>query len=216
MAGTDTVVGIVGAVVLAAVMVGVFAYEYNNVPATVEGPAAEQAAFTSAYPGLNATGDLDDDKIPNFQDADLDNDRLNNSADETVAVAVPLSGTVAQATTGAQSVSLTVKIEEGIAALSASITYDLVAPQPAALAPALPTFQFALLAPNGETVVSGTNSFSGQTGSNSLDVDGGELPPGTYTLRITASNPSPGGSFSGEAILDYGGHAHQSGHGHPG
>lgn len=32
MVATDTIVGIVGAVVLVAVMGGVFAYEYNNVP----------------------------------------------------------------------------------------------------------------------------------------------------------------------------------------
>lgn len=216
MAGTDTVVGIVGAVVLVAVMVGVFAYEYNNAPAAAGGEDAAKTSFRSAYPGLNATGDLDGDKILNFEDPDLDGDRLNNSDDASIAVAVPLSGTVAQATTGAQSVNLLVQVEKGIETLTASISYDLVAPQPTALAPAIPTFQFALLDAAGETVVTGTNAYAGQTGTNTLEVDGGELAPGTYTLRVTASSPSPGGAFSGEAVLDYGGHAHESGHGHPG
>ncbi len=208
--------GIVGAVVLVAVMVGVFAYEYNNAPVATNGEEAAKASFLSDYPGLNATGDLDGDKTLNFQDADLDGDRLNNSADASIAVAVPLSGTVAQATTAAQSVNLQVQVEAGIEMFTASITYDLVAPQPAALAPAIPTFQFTLLDASGASIASGSNTYSGQSGTNTLEVDGGELLPGTYTLRVTASNPSPGGAFSGEAILDYGGHAHEAGHSHPG
>ncbi len=38
MAASDTVVGIVGSVVLVAVMVGVFVYEYNNAPEPEETP----------------------------------------------------------------------------------------------------------------------------------------------------------------------------------
>lgn len=52
MVATDTVVGIVGAVVLVAVMVGVFVYEYNN---TAPAPTEPPRTF------LDPDGDIDGD-----------------------------------------------------------------------------------------------------------------------------------------------------------
>jgi hypothetical protein len=52
MAATDTIIGIVGAVVLVAVMVGVFVYEYNNVPDDNGGdPGTEPHVVYQNYTG---------------------------------------------------------------------------------------------------------------------------------------------------------------------
>src|SRR5688572_28436495 len=88
MVATDTVVGIVGAVLLVAVMAGVFAYEYNN-PVAAEDPGSEggmRAAFASAYPGMSADDDVDEDGQANNADDDLDGDGTPNAADSDVSV----------------------------------------------------------------------------------------------------------------------------------
>lgn len=94
---SDTVIGIVGAVVLVAVMIGVFAYEYNNAPEADNGlpdpstPAGQQALFAAAYPTLNATDDIDGDGLANFEDDDIDGDGTDNGNDTTVEVVFDLS-----------------------------------------------------------------------------------------------------------------------------
>ncbi len=91
---SDTVIGIVGAVVLVAVMIGVFAYEYNNAPEDVGNtpdpttPAGQMALFAAAYPELNATDDIDLDGTPNYMDDDIDGDGMNNTADDDGVVVV--------------------------------------------------------------------------------------------------------------------------------
>lgn len=97
---SDTVIGIVGAVVLVAVMVGVFAYEYNNTPddggdgnGEDMTDAERMAAFNATYPSLSASDDIDGDGAANWEDDDIDGDGLNNTADDTVEVVLDLSGT---------------------------------------------------------------------------------------------------------------------------
>lgn len=96
---SDTVIGIVGAVVLVAVMVGVFAYEYNNTPDIDtdddDSDAAKMAAFNETYGLLAATEDLDADGVPNYLDMDMDGDGINNTEDETIAVTFYFNGTAA-------------------------------------------------------------------------------------------------------------------------
>lgn len=101
---SDTIIGIVGAVVLVAVMVGVFAYEYNNAPEPEpigQGPdsmAGKMAAFNATYPGLDAAQDLDGDGIPNYDDDDLDGDGDANAGDDDIAVHKTFTGNVAART----------------------------------------------------------------------------------------------------------------------
>lgn len=99
---SDTIIGIVGAVVLVAVMVGVFAYEYNNAPEPGDAgpdptdPAAMMASFEAANPGLNATDDLDGDGQANYLDDDIDGDGIVNADDDDgVAVHKTFTGSVA-------------------------------------------------------------------------------------------------------------------------
>src|ERR1041385_3207350 len=91
MVATDTVVGIVGAVLLVAVMAGVFAYEYNN-PATADAStdAGQKSTFThdARFAALNATDDIDGDGTPNYKDADLDGDGVSNANDTEVGVTI--------------------------------------------------------------------------------------------------------------------------------
>src|ERR1041385_1045281 len=77
MVATDTLVGVAGAVLLAAVMIGVFVYEYNNAPSTTDmghgkGPLRTPADFAKAYPLLGANDDLDGDHVANYNDTDMD------------------------------------------------------------------------------------------------------------------------------------------------
>ncbi len=98
---SDTIIGIVGAVVLVAVMVGVFAYEYNNAPEPMDGDGGEMteaekmAAFEAAYPGLNATDDIDNDLAPNYNDTDFDGDGRDNDVDNETMVHKTFNGNVA-------------------------------------------------------------------------------------------------------------------------
>ncbi len=64
MAASDTAVGIIGSVVLVAVMVGVFVYEYNNVPDVdddpdpgmdAKNPGASDSVTLSSAPGGSST-----------------------------------------------------------------------------------------------------------------------------------------------------------------
>src|SRR5688572_25141152 len=98
MVATDTVVGIVGAVLLVAVMAGVFVYEYNNPIEEASGDAGARAHFEEDYAGLSATDDLDGDGAPNYLDEDLDDDGVANEEDDMVAVAVPVAGSIGGST----------------------------------------------------------------------------------------------------------------------
>ena len=204
MAGTDTVVGIVGAVLLASVMVGVFVYEYNNAPAmSPDGPAAAQAAFTDKHPNLNATGDLDGDKKLNFEDDDLDGDGKNNTIDTDTSYSPPaFSGSVPQSTTASTQHTTTVKVEQGLEMLTVTVTFSTVTPPPI---PSQISLTLTILDASGATVGEPASSSSG---SVTVSVDGAELPPGTYTIRVSQGNPRPSVDYDGQSVLNYGAHSH--------
>lgn len=91
---SDTLIGIAGAIVLVAVMVGVFAYEYNNTPADVDDDGTvSMDGFNETYPFLEATDDIDGDGVANWEDDDLDDDGTPNAEDDVVEVTIDASGT---------------------------------------------------------------------------------------------------------------------------
>ncbi len=102
---SDTVIGIVGAVVLVAVMVGVFAYEYNNVEEPTGDDRTEQEQrmdrFNSTYPALDPFGNIDDDDLLNWEDDDIDGDDVDEdwgNNDTVIAVVWDLSHNAPQYT----------------------------------------------------------------------------------------------------------------------
>ncbi len=190
MAGTDTVVGIVGAALLLAVMVGVFVYEYNNAPASASPDAQKLADFGSKHPAMDPMGDVDQDGILNYNETDL-------------SAHVKLDGSLSQTTNGPLTKDIALHVERGITSVTATIHFTSNTPNPL---PPNPNFQVALLDSSGTTVVAGTTTFGGagsSAGTATFTVDGAELEPGTYQVRITESSPSAGGSWTGMADLAY-------------
>ena|SRR5688572_1280351 len=210
MVATDTVVGIVGAVLLVAVMAGVFVYEYNNPASAESGAEAEQAHFEEDWPGLSATDDLDGDGTANYEDPDLDGDGTADVDDEMLAVEVPVSGSVGQGTPVSPSSPFTkdFAVGNGTEHLGGTITYT----RTGAAALGLPTFAARITDDSGETVATATSTTSGNTVTMTFDVDE-PLAFGTYTVEVTQPGPGPGGSFSGALEVHYatpagGGHEH--------
>jgi hypothetical protein len=209
MAATDTVVGIVGAVLLAAVMVGVFVYEYNNAPATQTEEQRQAAAFKAAYPTLNGTGDLDKDGKINQVDDDIDGDGVPNASDHDVMVTVPVKGSLPSATTGTSTQSFTVHVDPGVEMLTATITYQLQAPQPDPRLPRVPTITMELRGPDGDPVANCTPTSTGMTATCSFQVEAAALAVGESTLTVSSTAPTPGGAFDGNAEVHYvGEHSH--------
>ena len=179
MVATDTVVGIIGAVVLVAVMAGVFVYEYNN---TEEGGSSslleQQEHFEEDYAGLAATQDLDGDGIQNFNDTDLDGDGVENAEDDELAVNVQVSGTVPQAVGMAGSpYTQSFTVGNGSEHLGGTITYT----RQAGSVPT-PSLQATITGPGGFSV-SATPTTSGNTVTMTFDIME-ELAAGEYTLTI--------------------------------
>ena len=198
MVATDTVVGIVGAVLLVAVMAGVFVYEYNN-PAEDSGEDHEVAHFEQDYPGITATDDLDGDGQANYLDDDVDGDGTPNDQDMDAGVAVPVSGNLGQRTTAQAPFTLAFTVANGTEHLMGSITYT----RTGTAALGLPTFAARILDASGSAVANAASTTSGNTVTMAFDVDGGDLPAGEYTLEVSQPNPGPGGSFSGELDVHY-------------
>src|SRR5688572_1405226 len=128
MVATDTVVGIVGAVLLVAVMAGVFVYEYNN-PAEAEDltPEGRMAAFEGQYEGMSATDDVDGDDTPNYEDDDLDGDGTPNANDTATATAFSMNGQLGPAGTA---VSMPIYAGNGTVHIMATVTAALAVPNP--------------------------------------------------------------------------------------
>lgn len=203
MVATDTVVGIVGAVVLVAVMAGVFVYEYNNTP---EGELSEEQAkahFEEDYAGLTATDDLDGDGTANFQDNDLDGDNINNTEDDELAVFVSVSGTVAAATGMAGTpYTLAFSVSNGTEHFGGMLTYARQAG-----AAAVPSLQATVTGPDGFSVAASSTT-AGNTVTLTFDVEE-PLSAGDYTLTVShvpAAGPltvSPATAVSGMLELHY-------------
>jgi hypothetical protein len=210
MAATDTIVGIVGAVLLAVVMVGVFVYEYNNAPAAASPDAELREHFHEDYPALNATGDLNGNGVPNYRDPDMDGDGIANDGDTATAVTVRFSGT-APAPSPPASTSVTefkLHVEAGHVTSSFTLSYNSTLPAPIPQVPRTPTLEIAVLGPDGPVSGAPQTTQSGTAVTSTTTTD--HLEPGDYTIRVTETVASPQGApFTVVASLDYG-------NGHPG
>jgi hypothetical protein len=205
MVATDTVVGIVGAVVLAAVMVGVFVYEYNNAPTELPGGNGDGdgrlAAFRTHYPLLNASSDLDGDGQPNLDDPDLDGDGVGNGNDTTVAVVVPFSGTMAP---GAAPVTQPHEfaVHPGMAGLEVVLFYNSTAPSPL---PSTPAISFVVEGPGGS--IGSSNAPAPPAGSTAYRPAFSTpepLEPGAYRVTVTGRGPGPSTVYHGRITISYG------------
>ena len=210
MVATDTVVGIVGAVLLVAVMAGVFVYEYNNPVEEESGDAEARSHFEQDYAGLSAADDLDGDGAANYLDDDIDGDGLANGQDDMLAVAVPVSGVIDASTPASPSPAFTAafRVGNGTEHLAGTITYT----RTGAAALGLPTFAARIVDGGGQTVASATSTTSGNTVTMAFDVEE-PLAAGGYTVEVTQPTAGPGGSFSGSLEIHYstpagGGHEH--------
>lgn len=184
MVATDTVVGIVGAVVLVAVMAGVFVYEYNNAPEGASGAEEMQEHFEEDYPGLMALQDIDEDGTPNWNDTDLDGDGVDNVNDTMVARTLPVNVDVAAPTGAATTQSFTFQVVNGSESLGGSVSYTR---SPGGQ---VPVVSATLEGPSG--FESRTLNFVASGSTYTADVVVEEpLPAGTYTL--TFRNQGPGG-----------------------
>jgi hypothetical protein len=201
MVATDTVVGIVGAVLLVAVMAGVFAYEYNNPAEEVSGDASQRAHFEEDFVGLSANDDLDGDGTANYLDDDVDGDGTLNEEDEMLAVTVPVSGSIGANSPVAPSQPVTTgfSVGNGTEHVAGTITYT----RTGAAALGLPTFAARIVDSSGDTVASATSTTSGNTVTMTFDVEE-PLMAGDYEVEVSQSTPGPGGSFSGSLEIHYG------------
>ncbi len=197
MVATDTVVGIVGSVILVAVMAGVFVYEYNN---TEEGGSdARLVDFQEAYPALVPNQDLDGDGTQNYLDDDLDGDGVNNTDDAEIQFVEPFSGSLGPASPASSpAFTYALNLSAGNHQIVAFVNYTALFPAPA---PLVPAFQVALLDANGETVATGVSTASGTTVTVRLEAEA--QVQGAYTLGIRQGAAGPGGAFSGIVLVHY-------------
>lgn len=212
MVATDTVVGIIGAVLLVAVMGGVFAYEYNNPAEAGTGSAAHQKAhFLEDYPSLNATDDLDGDHLANYNDTDIDGDGVANEVDEDTAVHQEISGSIpAGANPNPAMVgSHAFTAGTGVLHVMAYVNYTAAGPAPL---PTQPVLQVALKDSSGSTVANGVATTTGTTVS--IKVESQDITPGAYTLSISVTGANPAARpYTGAINIHYdapamGGHVH--------
>jgi len=190
MVQSDTLVGIVGAVILVAVMGGVFAYEYTQAP-----PGA--GTFSSLYPSLDPMGDIDSDGIENEVDDDLDNDGIANDMDNETTFAASFSGSLSPAAEGSEFI-LPVHVDQGILHVVGNVTYAAVFPAPA---PVVPAFSASLRTAEGETVATATSQVTGSTVM--LSFEAMDLAPDEYELVVSHSGGDIGGDFTGNYAVHY-------------
>lgn len=207
MVATDTVVGIVGAVVLVAVMAGVFVYEYNNTPSEPDDVATLQAHFEEDYLGMSATDDIDGDGIANFEDADLDGDGTNNTDDMDVAVESRMSGTIGPSG-GPVSNSLTLEFYVGNGSVHVTSTIGLTTAIPVYSG----NFAIQLIDPDGTVV---DTASSQPTGSASLTVESNEnteMKAGEWSVVVTNNQAGAGGNVAIAAQVHYPSSVHPDEH----
>jgi hypothetical protein len=176
MVATDTVVGIVGAVLLVAVMAGVFVYEYNN-PAEPEDttPEGRMAHFEEDYAGLSANDDIDDDGIPNYEDDDLDGDGSSNENDTEVAVTMESTQAIGQATT-----RLAFYVGNGSVHVTSTVSISLAVPNPLFAG----NFIIELVRPDG-TVADNQASTPGGASTFTVETqEEDEIPAGDWEIVI--------------------------------
>lgn len=207
MVATDTVVGIVGAVVLVAVMAGVFVYEYNNVPEDTQSLDGEQSHFEADYPGLSASDDLDGDGTLNYLDDDLDGDGTSNAEDDMLAVSVDVAGNLGQNTGMQAPFQKSFVIANGSEQIGGMLSYT----RTGSAALGLPTFAARIVDASGQSVATATSTTSGNTVTLTFDIDE-PMEAGTYNVEVSQPQPGPGGAFAGMLEVHYstpeGSHSH--------
>ncbi|MEA3136745.1 MAG: hypothetical protein QOC71_1026 [Thermoplasmata archaeon] len=208
MVATDTVVGIVGAVLLVAVMAGVFAYEYNNpVEAEATSDAGQRAHFEEDYAGMSATDDIDGDGQANYLDDDVDGDGTANENDTSVATTSESTGAIGPSG-GPVSTSFSQEVIVGNGSVHVTATVTLTTAVPMYSG----NFAIQLVDPDGTIV---DTAASAASGSGSLTVETGddtEMKAGTWTVRVTNNQAGLGGSAHIVAEVHYPDIA--MGHGH--
>lgn len=179
MVATDTLVGIVGAVVLVAAMAGVFVYEYNNTPDDGSSGLAER------FSHLSADGDIDGDGIRNADDTDIDGDGIDNEEDEETVVTTTSSGSVGARAEPATGNAFTEAVVAGEGVRGIHVT-ALVTPSASDPTGTFSGFQLTVTHEDGATVGS-------DIGTSELVVSSTEVLPGTFTATVQAAQGSLGG-----------------------
>ncbi len=194
MVATDTVVGIVGAVLLVGVMVGIYVYEFNQ----AEDAGTDTDGGLGSGPAMiDASGDLDGDGTPNGADDDIDGDSIPNSEDNKTAYTFSFTGSLAPGATE-RVFTNEIMAENGTQAIRVNVTWTSTTPTPL---PATPNFAVSLVGPEGEVVAQATMDRTGTSVTAMIVADGG-LPGGAYTLRVT-EGPGMGGEFAAEGVVEY-------------
>ena len=202
MVATDTVVGIVGAALLVAVMAGVFAYEYNN-PAATEDPDSEdgmRSAFAAAHPGLSADDDLDGDGEANYADDDLDGDGTPNAADADVSVHAERTGTIGPAG-GPQNPTHQMPFAVGNGSVHVVATVTVSAPVPNPLFSG--NFVIELLRPDGSIAANEASAPGGPSTFTLETQEGDEIPAGDWTVRVSQNQVGTGGTVQMAVDVHY-------------
>lgn len=183
MVHSDTIIGIVGAVVLVAVMVGVFVYEYNNVE-------TDGGDFAARFPGLDPDGDLDGDGITNAMDDDIDGDGTPNADDATTTRAFSDSGALGpNAPSQPNAASFPIAVEAGAQSVIVSATVTLDDPLGF-------TSGFTVELRQGDTVL------DSDSGDGAFSLEAIE-PTGDLQIVFLTDTGSLGGSFSFDALVQY-------------
>lgn len=156
MSASDTVVGVIGAVLLAAVMVGVFVYEANNAP----DPDDPASSFPSQYRalGIDPYGDMDGNGVSNLNssapDDDMDGDGISNANDGHLEALYRFAGTIATSPTG-DSALHPLALQAGVKEVRATLYYNTTLPSPI---PRLTTLSFALVGADGANLAACTET----------------------------------------------------------
>lgn len=177
MVATDTVVGIVGAVLLVAVMAGVFVYEYNNPaePADLS-PEGRMAAFEEHYPGLSANDDIDDDGIANYEDDDLDGDGASNENDTAVATTTHMSNAAA----GTATTTMPFYVGNGSVHVTATVVTAFPIPNPLISGNLI----IELVRPDGSVADNQASSPGGPSTFTVETQEGDEIPTGEWKVVV--------------------------------
>ena len=198
MVSKDAIVGAVGAVVLLAVMVGVFAYEYNNPVEPGPGNGDGGDDWSMRYAALDRAEDLDGDGLPNGEDGDLDGDGVDNAADNETAVVVDLSGTLASGLPGTATRSADIGsffVGAGAEHAMGWVNYTLPAPAPVGAGMAL----VVEVLRNGTVIATAERGdvAAGQSqAGHRFELGADELAQaGNLTVRVTSTSPDLGREF---------------------
>ncbi|HUR25433.1 MAG TPA: hypothetical protein VM327_05405 [Candidatus Thermoplasmatota archaeon] len=177
MVATDTIVGIVGAVLLVAVMAGVFVYEYNN-PAEAQdmSPSGQMAHFEEDYAGMSAGDDIDGDGQANYVDDDIDGDGTSNENDTDTAYHAEMSGAVGPSAT----LSLEFYVGNGSVHVIATVDTALQAPNPLVSGNLI----IELVRPDGSVADNQASSPGGPSSFTVETQEGDEIPAGDWKVVV--------------------------------